>query len=133
MNKVYFWFSLTFLITRTVAVSLFASYIHDESKKSIYVLRAIPRYSWCKEAFRFSEEVVNETVALSGLKFFFLTRRLILTVRIHFGSMFIVHSMLIYALFCRLQEQLSRNCFCISSIHLNDSLLYDFVLIAFQV
>lgn len=89
MNKLYFWFSLAFLITRTVAVSLFASYIHDESKKPIHVLRAIPRYSWCKEAFRFSEEVVNETVALSGLKFFFLTRKLILTVRTHLDSKFI--------------------------------------------
>lgn len=80
MNKVYFWFSLTFLITRTVAVSLFASYVHDESRKPITVLRAIPRFSWCKEAFRFSEEVVNQTVALSGMRFFFLTRTLILTV-----------------------------------------------------
>ena len=81
MNKVYFWFSLIFLITRTLAVSLYASYIHDESKKPINILRAIPRHSWCKEAYRFSEEVVNDTVALSGMKFFFLTRRLILTVR----------------------------------------------------
>ncbi|XP_031638768.1 gustatory receptor for sugar taste 64f-like [Contarinia nasturtii] len=80
MNKVYFWFSLIFLITRTVAVSLFASYIHDESKKSINVLRAIPRQSWCKETYRFSEEVINETVALSGMKFFFLKRSIILTV-----------------------------------------------------
>ncbi|XP_055326853.1 gustatory receptor for sugar taste 64f-like [Sitodiplosis mosellana] len=80
LNKVYFWFSLTFLITRTVAVSLFASHIHDESKKPITVLRAVPNHSWCKETYRFSEEVINETVALSGLKFFFLTRNVILTV-----------------------------------------------------
>lgn len=63
-----------------MAVSLFASYIHDESKKPIIVIRAIPRQYWCKEAFRFSEDVVNETVALSGMKFFYLTRKLILTV-----------------------------------------------------
>lgn len=80
LNKVYFWFSLTFLITRTVTVSLLASYIHDESKKPIAILRAIPRSAWCKEAYRFSEEVVNETVALSGMKFFFVTRKMILTV-----------------------------------------------------
>lgn len=85
LNKVYFWFSLTFLIMRTVAVSLFASYIHDESKKPIAVLRAVPRLSWCKEAYRFSEEVVNETVALSGMKFFFITRNMILTVSFMFN------------------------------------------------
>lgn len=81
MNKVYFWFSLLFLIWRTLSVSLYASYIHDESKKTITILRAIPRCSWCKESYRFSEEVVNETVALTGMKFFRLTRTLILTVR----------------------------------------------------
>lgn len=68
------------MITRTVAVSLFASYIHDEAKKPIRVLRAVPRICWCKEAYRFAEEVVNETVALSGMKFFFITRNMILTV-----------------------------------------------------
>lgn len=83
INKVYFWFSLTFLITRTLAVSLYASYIHDESKKPIAILRAIPRHSWCKEAYRFSEEVVNDNVALSGLKFFYLKRNIILTVNIN--------------------------------------------------
>lgn len=80
MSKLYFWVSLSFLITRTLAVSLFASYIHDESKKTYDALRTIPRYSWCIEAYRFSEEIVNETVALSGMKLFHLTRQLILTV-----------------------------------------------------
>lgn len=80
MSKVYFWFSLSFLITRTFAVSLCASYVHDESKKPYDALRTIPRHSWCLEAYRFSEELVNETVALSGMKLFHLTRHLILTV-----------------------------------------------------
>lgn len=73
---------MLFLITRTLAVPVYASGVHDESKKSINILRAIPRLSWCKEADRFAEDVVNETVALSGMKFFFLTRKLILTVRL---------------------------------------------------
>lgn len=80
MNKVYFWFSLSFLIARTLAVSLYASYIHYESKEPFHALCTIPRYSWCIEAYRFSEEIVNETVALSGMKFFYLTRGLVLTV-----------------------------------------------------
>lgn len=64
-----------------MAVSLYAANVHEESKKPIHILRAVPHHSWCKDAFRFTEEVVHETVALSGLKFFFLTRTLILTVR----------------------------------------------------
>lgn len=80
VHAVYFWFSLTFLITRTLAVSLYASGIHDESKKTIEALRAVPPNSWSLEVRRFSEEVVNDTVALSGMRFFFLTRKLILSV-----------------------------------------------------
>lgn len=48
-HAVYFWFSLTFLITRTLAVSLYAADINDESKKPTRVLRAVPRESWCLE------------------------------------------------------------------------------------
>lgn len=79
-HAIYFWFSLIFLISRTLAVSLYSSSIHDESKKPIYVLRAVPNHSWCVEVRRFCEQVVNDTVALTGMRFFFLTRKLILTV-----------------------------------------------------
>lgn len=48
-HAVYFWFSLTFLITRTLAVSLYAAEINDESKKPTRVFRAVPRESWCLE------------------------------------------------------------------------------------
>lgn len=48
-HSVYFWFSLTFLITRTLAVSLYAANINDESKKPARVFRAVPRESWCLE------------------------------------------------------------------------------------
>lgn len=79
-HAVYFWFSLIFLIIRTLAVSLYSAGIHDESKKPINVLRSVPHDSWCVEVQRFSEEVVNGTVALSGMQFFYLTRKLILNV-----------------------------------------------------
>lgn len=80
VHEVYFWFSLSFLIARTLAVSLYSAEINDESKKPIHVLRDVPRKSYCREVFRFSAEVVNDEIALSGMKFFFLTRKLILTV-----------------------------------------------------
>lgn len=79
-HAVYFWFSLIFLISRTLAVSLYSAQIHDESKKPINVLRAVPTHSWCTEVHRFIEQVDNDTIALSGLRFFFLTRKLILSV-----------------------------------------------------
>ncbi|XP_055326852.1 gustatory receptor for sugar taste 64f-like [Sitodiplosis mosellana] len=79
-HAIYFWFSLIFLISRTVAVSLYSSQIHDESKKPIIVLRSVPNHSWGIEVRRFCEQVVNDTVALTGMRFFFLTRKLILTV-----------------------------------------------------
>lgn len=77
-RMVYFWFSLIFLISRTFAVSLLAARIHDESKKPIKVLRAIPSSSWNTEAKRLFDDVLFNTVSLSGMKFFFLTRKLIL-------------------------------------------------------
>lgn len=44
---IYFWFSLLYLIMRTLAVSLFSAEINDKSKRPVEVLRAIPRESWC--------------------------------------------------------------------------------------
>ncbi|XP_055641419.1 gustatory receptor for sugar taste 64f-like [Toxorhynchites rutilus septentrionalis] len=79
-HTVYFWFSLTYLIARTLAVTMYAAEVNDESKRPIEVLRTIPREGWCLEAKRFAEEVVNDTVALTGMKFFKMTRKLVLTV-----------------------------------------------------
>lgn len=80
VHAVYFWFSFILLIIRTIALSLFAADIHDQSKKPIQVFRKVPTNSWCLEVQRFSDEVINNTIALSGMRFFYLTRRLILSV-----------------------------------------------------
>lgn len=80
LHGLYFWFSFLFLVGRTLAVSLLAGAIHDESKKPILVFHSVPSQSWCVETRRFSEEVVNGTVALSGMRFFYLTRSLLLSV-----------------------------------------------------
>lgn len=78
MHAVYFWFSMSFLIGRTLAVCLYSSQIYDESQKPLDILRAAP--NWCIEIRRFSEHVVNGTIALSGMRFFYLTRKLLLSV-----------------------------------------------------
>lgn len=68
------------MIGRTLAVSLYSASINDESKKPLDVFRAVSRYEWGIEVKRFNEEVANDTVALSGMKFFYLTRNLVLSV-----------------------------------------------------
>lgn len=76
----YFWISLAYMIGRTLAVSLYSAEINDESKKPLDVFRAVSRDDWGTEVKRFNEEVANDTIALSGNKFFFLTRKLVLSV-----------------------------------------------------
>lgn len=57
-----------------------AASINDESKVPLVVFRTVSRDDWCLEVKRFYEEVSNDTIALSGLRFFNLTRKLILSV-----------------------------------------------------
>lgn len=80
IHAFYFYFSLSFLLVRTLIVTLSAAAIHDQSRRPLDVLRAVPSFSWNGEVQRFIEEVVNSTVALSGMRFFYLTRSLILSV-----------------------------------------------------
>lgn len=76
---IYFWFSLIFLIIRTFIVSLSAARVNDESREPIWILRAISSDSWETESKRLYNEIINNFIALSGMQFFFLTRKLILT------------------------------------------------------
>lgn len=80
LDGLYLWFSLTFLIGRTLAVCWFASQINDESKKPLQVLRSIHSDYYDVTMKRFTEQLVTEKVALSGMNFFYLTRKLILSV-----------------------------------------------------
>lgn len=77
-RTIYFWFSLAFLIMRTLMVSLFASCVNDESKKPIVVLRNVSSNFWKSESKRLYNEIVHNSVALTGLQFFSITRRLVL-------------------------------------------------------
>lgn len=81
-DVIYFWFSMIFLIGRATAVLLFAAQVYDESKKPSTTLCRVPIDCWCSEASRFYDEINNGFVALSGKRFFYLTRKLILGVRI---------------------------------------------------
>ncbi|XP_055326857.1 gustatory receptor for sugar taste 64f-like [Sitodiplosis mosellana] len=77
---IYFWYSLIFLLMRAFLVAFTAAAVNDESTKSIRILRSVSSYSWNTETKRFFDEVKCGTVALSGMKFFYLTRKIILSV-----------------------------------------------------
>lgn len=79
-RMVYFWYSLIFLLMRGFVVSFCAARINDESKKPFHILREVPSHSWNSETKRFFNDLVNDTIALSGMRFFFITRKLMLTV-----------------------------------------------------
>lgn len=61
-------------------VSLYTAEVHDESKNPLKIFRTITREGWCLEVKRFCEEVTYDVVALTGLNFFNLTRKLVLSV-----------------------------------------------------
>jgi gustatory receptor len=80
VDGLYSWFSLLLLIGRTLAVCWFASKINDESKKPLLVLNSIHSDHFDMTMKRFNEQLRSQRVALSGMNFFYLTRKLILSV-----------------------------------------------------
>ncbi|XP_048006563.1 gustatory receptor for sugar taste 64f-like [Leguminivora glycinivorella] len=76
----YFIFSLVYLISRSVAVSLIASQVNSASLLPAPVLYDVPSPVYCIEVQRFIDQVHGDNVALSGLQFFSVTRELLLTV-----------------------------------------------------
>lgn len=82
VHAFYFWFSFIYLISRTLAVIIYSADINDQSKEPFKVIRVVPREAWCLELKRFSNEVTRDTIALSGMNFFFLTRSMVLSVRV---------------------------------------------------
>lgn len=61
-------------------VAFSAARIHDEAKKPIKTLLNIHPQLLSVQSKRLFDDVYCNTIALSGLEFFFLTRKVILTV-----------------------------------------------------
>ncbi|XP_026278049.2 gustatory receptor for sugar taste 64f-like [Frankliniella occidentalis] len=76
----YFFFSLLYLIVRTVIISLQAADVYLESQKPRPVLFSVPSPSFCREVQRFLLQVNTDNVALTGCDFFSVTRSFMLTV-----------------------------------------------------
>ncbi|EDV45919.2 gustatory receptor 5a for trehalose [Drosophila erecta] len=77
-HAVYFYFSLLFLLSRSTAVLLYVSAINDQARKPLHLLRLVPLKGYHPEVFRFAAELASDQVALTGLKFFNVTRKLFL-------------------------------------------------------
>lgn len=59
-----------------------AAEIHDSSQFPISICQSIPPAGWCVEMQRLLNQARSESVALSGMKFYHLTRQSILSVKI---------------------------------------------------
>lgn len=59
---------------------LMASSIHDESKKPLKFLRKVPNEGWLLETQRLSQQIQNASIALTGKKFFSVTRGILITI-----------------------------------------------------
>nr|QKN21301.1 gustatory receptor [Bactrocera dorsalis] len=77
---VYFYASLCFLLARTLAVSLYLSEVNDRSREPLKIIKKVPKEGFHSEVDRLAHEIGMDTVALTGLKFFNITRGLVLTV-----------------------------------------------------
>ncbi|KAI5639378.1 trehalose receptor domain-containing protein [Phthorimaea operculella] len=76
----YLIFSFGFLLARYISVSLIAAKVHTASKLPVLSLYDVPSSCYCVEVQRFIDQVHGDTVALSGLQFFYVKRGLLLTV-----------------------------------------------------
>lgn len=79
-NKVYFWYSLIFLSSRASATILIANTVHSNSRYPLRVFRTIPSEGWNEELQRFFDQIKAESFAISGLDFYFVTKKMLLTV-----------------------------------------------------
>ncbi|XP_063220885.1 gustatory receptor for sugar taste 64f-like [Bacillus rossius redtenbacheri] len=77
---VYFYYSVGFLLLRIVLVAINAAAINDESKEPKTIIFSVPSRSFSSEVQRFLLQVTFDEVVLTGMKFFSVTRSLILTI-----------------------------------------------------
>lgn len=79
INYAYYWYSLIYLIIRTVGLFLCAAAVHDAAWSPVEVIRTVPSSAWNIEVERFFNQIVGERPSLTGMKFFHLTRNNLLT------------------------------------------------------
>lgn len=54
---------------------MFASQIHDNSLRPLKTLYLVPSGCWTEEVRRFTKQIFNETIGLTGKRFYWVTRK----------------------------------------------------------
>ncbi|KXJ80495.1 hypothetical protein RP20_CCG024475 [Aedes albopictus] len=80
MTMVYFWYSLALLIFRTLCMLYIGSGVHVASMSPLNILRNVPSKYWGLDLQRLTDDVASGENTLSGKKFFYLKRQIILAV-----------------------------------------------------
>nr|QBZ67162.1 gustatory receptor 64f1 [Trichogramma chilonis] len=80
VNSIYFFGSFIFLIGRTISVTLLTARINDQCKVILPVLYNCPSANFCMEAQRLQQQIASDDVALTGFRFFSITRNFMLAV-----------------------------------------------------
>nr|XP_029728071.1 gustatory receptor for sugar taste 64b-like [Aedes albopictus] len=78
MTMVYFWYSLALLIFRTLCMLYIGSGVHVASMSPLNILRNVPSKYWGLDLQRLTDDVASGENTLSGKKFFYLKRQIIL-------------------------------------------------------
>lgn len=76
------WYSLIFLCSRMLFVCYFASNVYDESLKLLTIIHSVPSICYNQIIKRFLDHLKSTKIALSGMGLFFVTKPMILGVRI---------------------------------------------------
>ncbi|XP_063634424.1 gustatory receptor for sugar taste 64b-like [Cydia splendana] len=84
-NVIYLSYSMMFVLFRYLCVSLIAARVHTTSQSLAPALYDVPSTVYNVEVQRLLDQVHHDTLALSGLQFFYVTKSLVLTVA---GSIF---------------------------------------------
>nr|QZH55064.1 gustatory receptor 31 [Achelura yunnanensis] len=69
-----------YMLVRSLLVALVAASVHSASLAPAPVLYEVPSPVYCIEVQRFLEQLHGDTVALTGLQFFNVTKGLVLTI-----------------------------------------------------
>ncbi|KAF7993571.1 hypothetical protein HCN44_010166 [Aphidius gifuensis] len=81
--SIYYFFSLFFLICRTTALVLSAAKIDDESNYALSIFTRCHPSVFIIEVIWIQQQLSVDKVSFTAMKFFPITRKFILTVRIH--------------------------------------------------
>lgn len=80
ISLVYQWYSLLFICSRILLTMYLAGSINELARRPARTLSNVPTGGWSTEVQRFSDQLIGDVVALSGHRFFYMTRRLMLAV-----------------------------------------------------